>query len=671
MNHRITVTLFAVISAAFILSASGQSFSLTSPSGNLTSQVLAGDSLTVSLSDSLGRELLSPSTVALLWTDGTCWGRDCRVRKAVRKSVDETIQSPFYKKSTVTDRYNELILKMKGGFDIEFRLYDDGLAYRFVNTSGKEGKVLSEEAVYRMPADYTMTVPYVRNRAKKTDAPNDELFWNDMQSQYTTSPLSGLKTGRLMFTPLLADTGHGYLAFAEADVEDWPGMYLTPSSETLALEAVEAQLPSAIVPGGHNDVEHLVAARHPYIAEVSGVRTMPWRIFLFADDACRLPESDMVYRLAAPSRIDDISWIKPGKVAWDWWNDWGVYNVDFRAGINTPTYLEYIDFAADHGIEYVIMDEGWAVKGHNDLFDIVPDIDMDAILDHAARKGVGIILWAGFRPMAENLEEVASRYAAKGVKGFKIDFLNRDDQAMVREMYRIAEVCARHHLLVDFHGCCKPAGLQRTWPNVVNHEAVFGLEQLKWSKPDVDQITYDVTLPFIRSIAGPMDYTPGAMRNAVPGQYYPCRSNPMSQGTRCRQIAEFIVFDSPLVMMCDSPTAYIREPECTAFIASLPTTFSDTRVLAGSPARYIVTLRTDSLGNYYIGAMTDLNERTIDIPLDFLPDGSYSLEEFADGVNAGRQASDYRCTSSTVSPADTISVAMAPGGGYAAALRRH
>jgi alpha-glucosidase len=659
---------------AIVMGAAGShasDYAITSPSGNLRATVSAGDSLTVAMSDAGGNTLLAPSTIALKWTDGNEWGRGCRIKSARKVSADDSIASPFYKKSAVSDKYRGIILKMQGGYDVEFRIYDDGLAYRFVNSGGKSGEVAGEKAVYRLPSDCDMWVPYVRNRKKKVDAAFDDLFWNDMQNQYTRTPLSEIKHGRLMFTPLVADTGNGLLAFAEADVEAWPGMYLTRSGEENALEGVSAGRPAAIKPGGHNDVEHLVAARHPYIAKVDAARReMPWRAFIYADDACRLPESDMVYRLASPSRISDTSWIRPGKTAWEWWNDWGVYDVDFEAGINTPTYFKYIDFAAANGIEYVIMDEGWATKGANDLFDIVPDIDMDAILDRAAEKGVGIILWAGFRPIAENLEEVASRYAAKGVKGFKIDFLNRDDQMMAEEMYRIAEVCARHRLLVDFHGCCKPTGLQRTWPNVVNHEAVFGLEQMKWSKPDVDQITYDVTLPFIRSIAGPMDYTPGAMRNAVPGQYYPCRSNPMSQGTRCRQIAEMIVFDSPLMMMCDSPTNYEREAECTRFMASLPTVYDDTRTLEGKIGEYIILLRRDDEGNFYIGAMTDRQARDFSVPLGFLPEGDYTIEEFTDGMNARRQASDYLRRERGVDKDAIVDIRMAPGGGYAAKISR-
>lgn len=668
MKRTIHAALLALFIAPAVCGAS--EYVLESPSGRLHAGISAGDSLTVSMSDSAGNVLLSPSTIGLSWTDGTEWGRGSKVGKTTKSEKCDTLEARFYKKTRVADCYRGLTLKMKDGFDVEFRLYDDGLAYRFVNCKGKRGEVRSETAVYRFPGDADMWLPYVRNRKKKLDAPSEELFWNDMQNQYTHTSLSGIVPGRLIFTPCVADTGNGLVAFAEADVEAWPGMYLTLSSEPNALEGVSAGHPSRTVAGGHNDVEYLVEARYDYIARVDGRRTMPWRTFIYAPEASRLPENDMVWRLASASRLADTSWIRPGKVAWEWWNDCGVYGVDFEAGINTPTYMKYIDFAADYGIEYVIMDEGWATKGANDLFSIVPEIDMDAILGHAAEKGVGIILWAGFRPMTDRLEEVAAHYAEKGVKGFKIDFLNRDDQEMAEEMYRIAEVCGRHGLLVDFHGCCKPSGLQRTWPNVLSYEAVFGLEQLKWSKPGLDQISYDVTLPFIRGIAGPTDYTPGAMRNAPASQYYPCRSNPMSQGTRCRQIAEFLVFDSPLAMMSDSPTNYEREKECAEFIASLPTTFAETRVLSGEIGSHIATLRKGHDGNYYIGSMTGTEALELELPLDFLPEGGFVIEEFSDGANATRQACDYRRRVREVSRDSTVRVSMVPGGGYAARISK-
>ena len=511
-----------------------------------------------------------------------------------------------------------------------------------------------------------MWVPYVRNRKKKVDAAFDDLFWNDMQNQYTRTPLSEIKHGRLMFTPLVADTGNGLLAFAEADVEAWPGMYLTRSGEENALEGVSAGRPAAIKPGGHNDVEHLVAARHPYIAKVDAARReMPWWAFIYADDACRLPESDMVYRLASPSRISDTSWIRPGKTAWEWWNDWNLEGVDFKTGVNNETYKAYIDFAAEKGIEYVILDEGWAVNLQADLMQVVDNINLPELVDYAAKKGVGLILWAGYYAFDRDMENVCRHYADMGIKGFKVDFMDRDDQIMTDFNYRAAETAARHHLVLDLHGTHKPAGMNRTWPNVLNFEGVNGLEQVKWAQEkDVDQIKNDVTIPFLRQLAGPMDYTQGAMLNGVPGSYRPSNSEPMSQGTRCRQLALYMIFDSPLNMLCDSPSNYRREPECTGFIAEVPTTWDETRVLDASMGEYIVTARRKG-NSWYVGGITDRTPRDIKVDLSFLAPGSHKAVIFRDGVNAHRKGSDYKRVEKDVNADMVLDMHLAPGGGFA------
>ena len=296
-------------------------------------------------------------------------------------------------------------------------------------------------------------------------------------------------------------------------------------------------------------------------------------------------DSDLVYALSRPAQ-GDFSWVKPGKVAWDWWNAWNLYGVDFRAGINTQTYKYYIDFAAENGIEYVILDEGWAVNLQADLFQVVPEIDLPGIVDYANAKGVGIILWAGYWAMNRDIEGICKHFSEMGVKGFKIDFMNRDDQQMVDFYRETAEIAARYHLLVDFHGAFKPSGLQRPYPNVINHEGVAGLEQMKWAQASVDQVTYDVQIPFIRMFAGPLDYTQGAMRNATRGNYRPVNSEPMSQGTRCRQLAEYILFEAPLTMLCDSPSNYLAEPECLRWMAAVPTVWDETVALDGQVGDY-------------------------------------------------------------------------------------
>ena len=409
----------------------------------------------------------------------------------------------------------------------------------------------------------------------------------------------------------------------------------------------------------------VVQIREDYISKCDGPQEFPWRIVAVSENDVQMADNDMVYRLATPSdSTKDWSWVKPGKVAWDWWNDWNIDGVDFKSGINNETYKYYIDFASANGIEYVILDEGWSVNGKADLFQVVPAIDLEMLVKYAAERNVGLILWAGYWAFDRDMEAVCEHYSKIGIKGFKIDFMDRDDQYMVDFHRRAAEITAKYHMLADFHGSYKPTGLHRTYPNVINFEGVHGLETMKWSGASVDQVTYDVTVPYIRMMAGPMDYTQGAMRNATRGNYHPVYNEPMSQGTRCRQLAEYVVFDSPLNMLCDSPSNYMREQECLEYIAQIPTVWDETRGLCGEVGKYIAMARRSG-DVWYVGGMTDWSERTLKINLDFLSEGEWVVEMFVDGANARRIARDYKKTL-TVVPADgQIDVHMAPGGGFA------
>ena len=377
----------------------------------------------------------------------------------------------------------------------------------------------------------------------------------------------------------------------------------------------------------------------------------------------------MVWQTAEASRVADASWVRDGKIAWDWWNNWGVYGVDFKSGINTETYKYFIDFAAANGIEYVALDEGWGVRD-GDVMHVVPEIDLPEIVSYAREKKVGIILWVVAKVLDDKLEEACRYYSELGVAGWKVDFIDRQDQAAVERVYRIADAAARYRMIVDFHGVYKPTGLQRTYPNVVNFEGIFGLEQLKWTdKTDADMPAYDCTFPFIRQVAGPVDYTQGAMRNASRKNFRAVNNHPMSQGTRAHQVATYVVFDSPLVMLCDSPTAYEKEPETLDYIVRFPTRFDQTLIPAGEIGRYIVTARRAG-DRWYLGALTNWDAREVEVKLDFLGDGRWKARIFRDGVNADRYGEDYLLEERTVTAADSLAMAMAPGGGYAVQFER-
>lgn len=638
-------------------------YTLASPDGRLRTTVSVGDKLTYDIVLD-GRRIMEPSPLSMTLDNGTVWGNDARVRKAVRSSIDATVVSPFYRAAEIKDHCNVLELRMKGDWSVEFRAYDDGLAYRFVSEKDVPCKVVDETVSFRFPEDYTAIVPYVR---KGKDGDWNAQFFNSFENTYTVAKLSELNPGRLAFLPLMVDAGDGVkVCITESDLMDYPGLYLYNRDGDTSLESMFASCPAHTEAGGYNRIQRVVRKYASHIADIAGARTFPWRVAVVGTDT-EVAASDLTYLLATPSKIDDISWIKPGKVAWDWWNAWNISGVDFRAGINTETYKYYIDFASSNGIEYVILDDGWAVGRGEDLFQINPDVDLRQIVDYGREKGVGIILWAGYMAFERDLEKVCKHYSEMGVKGFKVDFMDHDDQLMTRFNYRAAEMAARYHLVLDLHGTHKPAGLNRTWPNILNFEGVHGLEQMKWRKKSVDQMRYDVMIPFIRQVAGPMDYTQGAMSNANYNNFRPCGTEPMSQGTRCHQLALYVVLESPLNMLCDSPTSYMREQECTDFIAEVPTVWDETRILDGHVGEYIVTARRKG-GKWYIGGITDWNPRKLEVDLSALGEGDCRVTLFRDGVNADRKATDYRKLTFATGASEPLEISLAPGGGFVAVV---
>lgn len=640
-----------------------KSYQLQSPDRKLQTVVTVNNEVEFSLTHD-GTEVLAPSVISMTLQNGVTLGSKPKVLKVTKASVDKVIPSPFYKKTEVSDIYNEMTISFRGDYSIAFRLYNDGMAYRFITRKKGNIVVENENATYNFSSDHKTFAPYV-NSTKPTF---EEQFSNSFEQPYVNEVITKLNDKRLMILPFLVDLGDGKkLCITEADLEDYPGMFLNNSTDKPSLKSVHAPYPKVKQQGGHNRLQMLVKERESYIAKTKGTRSFPWRVFVVSENDKQLADCDVVYRLASPSRISDISWIKPGKVAWDWWNDWNIYGVDFRAGINNETYKYYIDFASDHGIEYVILDEGWAVNLEADLLKVIPEIDMKEIVSYARSKNVDIILWAGYYAFDRDMENVVKHYAEMGVKGFKVDFMDRDDQEIIDFLYRSAETCARYKMLVDFHGICKPTGLQRTYPNVINYEGVNGLEQLKWSPESYDMVTYDVTFPFIRMVAGPVDYTQGAMRNAIRKNYHPINSEPMSQGTRCRQLATYVIFESPLNMLCDNPTNYMREKECTEFIANIPTVWNETHVVDAKVSEYIAIARKhDDI--WYLGALTNWQPREMELDLSFLGEGNYKLELFKDGINADRAACDYKKEVIPLPANRKLKIMMSPGGGYAAKI---
>ncbi|MGV3507719.1 MAG: glycoside hydrolase family 97 protein [Sphingobacteriaceae bacterium] len=638
-----------------------KNYTIQSQDGKLKAIVELKDRLTYTVLHDKDT-VIAPSAISMQLIGGEILGSNPRIKNTKQNSVRQIVESPFYKRKQIKDEYNELILNFNGDYGVIFRAYNDGIAYRFFTSKKKDFLVENEEVTFNFISNFKSIVPFVD---KKENSSFAKQFDNSFENTYTYAPLSELSSKQLAFLPLVVEVNNGKkVCITEADLESYPGLYLNHKASSNTLSGVFAPYPKKLVQGGHNKLQMLVTEGEKYIAKAKGTQKFPWRVMVVSTQDKQLADNDMVYKLASPSRVKDVSWIKPGKVAWDWWNDWNIAGVDFKSGVNNATYKYYIDFASENDIKYVILDEGWAVNLQADLMQVIPEIDVKELVDYAAKKNVDIILWAGFYALDRDMENVMKHYAGLGVKGFKVDFMNRDDQQIVDFYYRTAQTAAKYNLLVDFHGAYKPTGLQRTYPNVLNFEGVHGLEQMKWSKNSVDQVTYDVTIPFIRMVAGPMDYTQGAMRNATKKDYYPVWSDPMSQGTRCRQLAQYIVFEAPLNMLCDNPTNYMDEPECTKFISSVPETWDNTIALDGKIGEHVTIARKKG-NEWYVGTLTNWDGREVELNLSFLNEGNYKAEVFRDGVNADRKPSDYKHETISIPANKRLKVSMAPGGGCA------
>jgi alpha-glucosidase len=539
-------------------------------------------------------------------------------------------------------------------------VYNDAVAYRFFTKKKGEIFIKNEEANFNFTADHKAFIPYM------WDYRGGKFFNSSFEALYREINISQFASDTLAFLPLLVDAGDNKkVVILEADLEDYPGMYLNINQTHKGFMGVYAPYPLETQQGGFADMNIIPTKRADYIAKTNGTRNFPWRAIAISQSDKELLNNDIVQKLASPPRLDDISWIHLGQVAWDWWNNWNISHVDFKAGINTPTYKYYIDFAAANKIKYIIMDGGWSDRF--DLTKVIPEINVQEIVDYGKQKGVDVILWASWYAVTQQMDTVFPLYSKMGVKGFKIDFIDRDDQIAVASTYEIAKKAAEYHLLVDYHGVFKPTGLQRTYPNVIGYEGVKGLENYKWA--DEDQPRYTVTIPFIRMMAGPMDYTPGAMRNSNQRNFRTINDNPMSKGTRCSQLAMYVIYDAPLQMLSDNPTIYMREQECTDFITKVPTTFDETVPLDGKVGEYVALARKKG-DTWFVGAMSNWTARDLTLDFSFMGEGTYQATVFKDGINADRDGTDYKKEVIKISSGDKLNIQLAPGGGWAARVER-
>ncbi len=662
--------LITPILALCCLPLSAKVYTVQSLLGDMVVNINVDKSITWDITK--GKTLVLKPSVISLQTDKQIFGVNPKVRKATVHNY----------KNDDNGGYQQLLLSCNG-YDVEFRVYLNAAAYRIIPKK-MINKVVNETSEYRFAGDYQSFVPYVN------DNRGGERWCYSFESYYDEAPLSKMYQDSLAITPLAVCLPEGKKAVVmEADVENYPGMYLLKGTSTTAsashassaysLHAAFPPYPLKEAIGGYNRLNLVPTERANYIAEK--VTRLPWRIVLVTDEDKQLVGNDIAKLLGPKCRIKDTSWIKPGKVAWDWWNNTNITGVDFRAGINTETYKYYVDFAQKNGLEYIIIDEGWSDPENLLIFS--DKMDMAGIINYAKQNGVGVILWSSWRNLIqrghEKMEEIMKYYGDMGVKGFKVDFFDRDDQKAINSVYEVAECAAKHHLLLDLHGM-RPFGVQFAYPNIVNFEGVKGLENSKWEPragdgPLHDQPRYDVTIPFLRALPGCFDYTPGAMMNAVRSQFFGNNDHPMSQGTRVHQMAMYTIFDAPLQMLADSPTKYMQNQECTDFIAQIPTVYDQVVPLDGKLGEYVVVAKRKGV-RWYIAAMNNWQARDLTVDLSLLikmNETNNKLEKlngraniFADGINADREATDYKHTQRQINSDDKLQIHLAPGGGWTA-----
>ncbi len=627
----------------------GKDYKLASPDGKIVMTISAGTDVIWSVSFE-GKEAIVSVKIGMALGNGKILGQNETVRKAAPGKINQVLEPVVaYKRSRTEDNGNTLLLAFRSGASIRFIAYNDGVAYRFETSMKEELTVKNEIADLQFPAGSYSWYPL------------EESFMSHNERVFIYSSLDTIGKNHLASLPALFKANGVNVLFTEADIEDYPGMWIRGAGSG-RINGVQPAYPETEKLKGDRDL--FVTSAKDYVATTKGTRTFPWRMFIITDDDGKLVESDMVYRLGSPCRLTDTKWIRPGQVAWDWWNASNIFGVDFKSGINNDTYKYYIDFASKNGIEYIILDEGWYKTGTSVLKPI-PEINVEELCRYGESKNVGIILWVVYKTFWDEIDEAVALYEKWGVKGVKVDFMQRDDQKMVNFYYEAARKTAEHHLLIDFHGSYKPDGLQRTYPNALTREGVRGMENSKWERTISPE--HDVTLPFTRMVAGPMDFTPGAMINMDRANFNPQFTRPASQGTRVHQMSMYVIYESPLQMLSDSPSNYMKEQECTDFIVKVPVVWDDIKVLAAKTGDYLLLARRSG-SEWFVGGMTDWTPRQLELDLSFLPAGEYMMDIFQDGINANRHAQDYKHLKRSVKSGDRIKIEMASGGGWVARI---
>lgn len=651
LSLRILTTGLLMLLMQHTLSAKSEvSYKLNSPDKKTTVNITFSDSLRYSLLVD-GKMILNESPLS--FTTDLPMNKKLTVVRTSRTSVNTSLVPVVKQKmAVIPDVYNQLRIDFSNQTSLEWRAYNNGVAWRWTTHIPTNYKVIEETAGFSFHAKDTIWYP------------QENSFYSGNEQKFTKCSIEELGADKLASLPALFDANGIKVLITESNLLNYAGMWLMNGTNG-KVRATFPYYPKEKEKKGDRD--EYVLSRENYIAQYTSPTDFPWRIIALARNDNDLLTNTLVYQLAEPSQ-GDFSWVEAGKAQWDWWNNSNIYKVNFKVGMNTETYKYFIDFAARNGLKYIVLDEGWYEL--SDIMKVAPTIDMEELVRYGKEKNIGLILWCTWLRLDEKLQEAMDQFDRWGIKVIKVDFMSRDDQEMVQYYTRISQEAAKRHILVDFHGCYKPTGLYRTYPNVITYEGVYGLEQSKGDQSKAINPDHNVLLPFTRMVAGPMDYTPGAMGNAHKNEWQPNWNEPISIGTRCHQLAMYVVYESPLQMLADSPTKYMAEPECMEFLSAVPTTWNQTIPACSKIGKYVSIARQSENGDWFLGAMTNSEARTLTVKLDFLSDGNYEIKLWKDGVNAVRNAKDFSTEKKTVDKQTELSIEMVAGGGFAAIITK-
>lgn len=639
-----------IVCYAFLSCAFAKDFKLISPDQKIRSVISVDKVIQYSLFYKNNNYLL-PSSISMTLADGKVLGVNPSVKKSSTRSVNNILNPLYGISKEIKENYNELKLDLKDHYSIVFRGYNEGFAWRFITDFQGDLVVNSEQSDFQFAGNY---------QAYFHPSLSEAFYREQKISDFQLNP-------NYSSLPVLVKTPEGTnILIHESDVFNYPCLTVSSSPSQIGLLiGNHSAYPKTVKPGGYNNFNLEVTDTEKYIAKTSGKRDFPWRLISFAENDKDILNNQLVYLLASETQLTDVSWIKPGKVAWDWWNALNLTGVDFKTGFNTETYKYFIDFAATNGIEYVNLDEGWSDQFN--LLKVTDKLDMDELVRYAKSKHVGLILWCVWRTLDSQMIEALEQFEKWGIAGLKVDFMDRDDQIVVEFHERLLKEAAKRKMLVNYHGAYHPTGMVRTYPNNINVEGVRGLEWDKFN-PEGTTPDHDVTIPFIRMFAGSMDYTPGAMGNYNKQDWRQITERPVSQGTRCHQLGMYVVYYAPLQMLSDAPTSYEKEPVILQFLSQVPTVWDNTIPLDGAVGKYVCVARQKGT-TWYVGSLASWDARKLDISLDFLEEGkTYNALIFSDGVNANRIGSDYKSSKREVRKGDKMTINMAPGGGFAAKI---